>query len=298
MIPRERLIVALDVSSATQAQRIVSSLGDSVRAYKIGMQLYTAAGPQIVRDLIASGKEVFLDLKYHDIPNTVAAAVREAAQLGVSMLTVHASGGGKMLRAAVQAAREPDEFGDTVPARTDVLSPDKQNRGGAGVLARTEDDLKAVAPNNDFGGAGVAARTNIPARTKNKPLILAVTILTSMDTFDLRETGIRDPVLDQVVRLASIALDAGCDGLVSSAHEVKALRAKFGDGFLAITPGVRPAGADHGDQARVVTPADALAAGATCIVVGRPITAAADPARATREILDDLESSQSRPISR
>jgi orotidine-5'-phosphate decarboxylase len=236
MTPRERLIVALDVSSASEAQKIASSLGDSVQTYKVGMQLYTAEGPQVVGDLIASGKKVFLDLKYHDIPTTVAAAVREAAQLGVSMLTVHASGGSKMLRAAAEAARNRD------------------------------------------------------AQTK----VLAVTVLTSMDETDLRETGINDPVLDQVIRLASIALKSGCEGIVSSAHEVKALRAKLGDEFLAVTPGVRPAGASHGDQARVVTPAEAIAAGATHIVVGRPITAVPNPARAAADILREIESQSSR----
>jgi orotidine-5'-phosphate decarboxylase len=232
MIPaRERLIVALDVSSAKDAQKIVSSLGDSVQLYKVGMQLYTAEGPPMVRDLIASGRKVFLDLKYHDIPNTVAAAVREAAQLGVSMLTVHASGGTKMLHAAVEAAREK--------------------------------------------GSG--------------PQILAVTVLTSMDDEDLNETGVHGPVEDQVVWLASLALDAGCAGVVSSPREVRTLRAKLGSDFLAVTPGVRPAGAAHGDQARVATPSEAIAAGATHIVVGRPITGAANPAAEAEKILQELE---------
>jgi orotidine-5'-phosphate decarboxylase len=232
MIPaRERLIVALDVSSAKDAQKIVSSLGDSVQLYKVGMQLYTAEGPQMVRDLIAAGRKVFLDLKYHDIPNTVAAAVRGAGRLGVSMLTVHASGGTKMLHAAVEAAREK--------------------------------------------GSG--------------PLILAVTVLTSMDEQDLNETQVQGPVEDQVVWLASLALDARCAGVVSSPREVRTLRAKLGSNFLAVTPGVRPAGAAHGDQARVATPAEAIAAGATHIVVGRPITAAANPAAEAEKILQELE---------
>lgn len=237
MNPCERLIVALDVPSATEALKIVSSLGNSVQTYKVGMQLYTAEGPRIVRDLISSAKKIFLDLKYHDIPNTVAAAVSEASRLGISLLTVHASGGSKMLRAAVQAARE----------------------------------------------------------SKCQTRILAVTVLTSMDEHDLHEIAVHDPVLDQVVRLASIALNAGCDGVVSSAHEVKALRAKLGDNFLAVTPGVRPAGTARGDQARVVTPAEAIAAGATHIVVGRPITGATDPAAAAREILKEIEE-QSSPL--
>ncbi|SRR5216684_2378176 len=228
--PRERLIVALDVSSAKDAQKIVSSLGDAVQTYKVGMQLYTAEGPRVVRDLVASGRKVFLDLKYHDIPNTVAAAVREAAQLEVSMLTVHASGGTKMLHAAVEAAREKESH----------------------------------------------------------PQILAVTVLTSMDDQDLNETGVHGQVVDQVVWLASLALEAGCSGVVSSAREVKTLRAKLGRDFLAVTPGVRPAGAAHGDQARVTTPAEAIAAGATHIVVGRPISAAANPAQEAAKILQEL----------
>jgi orotidine-5'-phosphate decarboxylase len=228
--PRERLIVALDVSSSPEAQKIVAALGDSVQTYKVGMQLYTAEGPQIVRDLVALGRKVFLDLKYHDIPNTVAAAVREAAQLGVSMLTVHASGGAKMLEAATDAA----------------------------------------------GGANAALH------------ILAVTVLTSMNETDLRETGVQCPVENQVTRLASMAINAGCAGVVSSARELKSLRAKFGSAFLAVTPGVRPAGSAHGDQARVVTPAEAIAAGATHIVVGRPITGAPNPAHAAEEILKEI----------
>jgi orotidine-5'-phosphate decarboxylase len=231
MSPRERLIVALDVSSPAQAQKIVTSLGNSVQTYKVGMQLYTAEGPQVIRDLVASGRRVFLDLKYHDIPNTVAAAVREAAQLGVSMLTVHASGGMKMLRAAAEAAQE-----------------------------------------------------------KNSALqVLAVTVLTSMDEQDLSATGVPGQVVDQVVRLASMALKAGCAGIVSSAQEVRTLRAKLGGDYLAVTPGVRPAGSPHGDQARVVTPAEAIAAGATHIVVGRPITAAANPALEAEKILREMQ---------
>jgi orotidine-5'-phosphate decarboxylase len=226
----------LDVSSAAAAQKIVSALGDSVHIYKVGMQLYTAEGPQIVRDLVNSGRRVFLDLKYHDIPNTVASAVRQAAQLGVTMLTVHASGGEKMLRVAVEAGR--------------------------------------VA-------AGVHACQS--------PLqILAVTVLTSMDESDMHQTGVSGALLDQVVRLTSTALGTGCAGVVSSAREVRALRAKLGENFLIVNPGVRPAGSDHGDQARVVTPAEAIQSGATHIVVGRPITAAKDPAAAAQSIQQEV----------
>lgn len=229
---RDQLIVALDVSSATQAQKIVSSLGDAVHFYKVGMQLYTAEGPSIVRELISSGRRVFLDLKYHDIPNTVASAVREAGKLGVSLLTVHGFGGSKMLRAAAEAARESN------PA------------------------MKVVA----------------------------VTVLTSMDQDDLNEI-MHGNLGEQAVYLAGLALRAGCHGVVSSAREVRALRERLGSDFLIVTPGVRPAGAAHGDQARVVTPAEAIAAGSTHLVVGRPITGATNPAQEAQKIIREIEQS-------
>jgi|SRR5579884_2373387 len=228
--PSERLIVALDVPTADDVRKIVTALGNSVRIYKVGMQLYTAEGPEIVRELVGLGHKVFLDLKYHDIPNTVSAAVRSAAELGVIMLTVHASGGMKMLRAAAEAASSAQLH------------------------------------------------------------VLAVTVLTSMAQADLTETGVQRELLDQVVSLGTMAIEAGCDGVVSSAQEVKALRTKLGRNFLAVTPGVRPSGTAHGDQARVVTPAEAIAAGASHIVVGRPIAAAKDPAAAVRSILKELQS--------
>jgi orotidine-5'-phosphate decarboxylase len=228
--PRHRLIVALDVSSAAAARKIVASVGDSAHTYKVGMQLYTAEGPAVVRELVSSGRRVFLDLKYHDIPNTVGAAVREAAQLGVSMLTVHASGGAQMLRAATEAAA-----------------------------------IQAKAP-----------------------WVLAVTVLTSLDDADLNTLGIRENVVGQVLRLAALALSNGCRGVVASAHEAAALREDFGQEFVIVTPGVRPAGSGRADQVRVVTPAEAVAFGATHIVVGRPITAAADPAAEARAILGQL----------
>jgi orotidine-5'-phosphate decarboxylase len=227
--PRERLIVALDVSSATAAQKIVAAVGDSALTYKVGMQLYTAEGPRVVRDLVEAGRKVFLDLKYHDIPNTVASAVREAAQLGVSMMTVHASGSEKMLRAAVDAAR--------------VVNPEL--------------------------------------------IVLAVTVLTSMGQDDLEKIGIPEPLVDEVLRLAGLALKCGCQGIVASAREAAVVR-RLGQGFAIVTPGVRPAGAGHADQVRVVTPAEAIAAGATHIVVGRPITEAEDPAAAAKEILKEM----------
>jgi orotidine-5'-phosphate decarboxylase len=224
--PRKRLIVALDVSSAAAAKKIVAAVGDTAFCYKVGMQLYTAEGPQVVRDLVGSGRKVFLDLKYHDIPTTVAAAVREAAQLGVSMLTVHASGGAKMLAAATEAA--------------------------------------------------------------NSVMVLAVTVLTSLDDRDLDKLGVQGRVRDQVLRLAALALTNGCKGIVASAHEAADLRSELGDDFAIVTPGVRPAGTDVADQARVVTPAAAITAGATHIVVGRPITGAPDPGSEARAILAQI----------
>jgi orotidine-5'-phosphate decarboxylase len=227
--PRLRLIVALDVSTAVAARQIIAAVGDSALTYKVGMQLYTAEGPQVVRDLVASGRKVFLDLKYHDIPNTVGAAVREAAQLGVSMLTVHAAGGSRMLRAAVEAAG---------------------SRAGL--------------------------------------LVLAVTVLTSMDEADLEPTGVPGQVKAQVLRLATLALAEGCQGVVTSAREAPALRSTLGNNFAIVTPGVRLPGSGHADQRRVVTPAEAIAAGASHIVVGRPITEAADPAAEAKAILEQI----------
>ena len=176
--PRQRLIVALDVSTAAAAQKIVAAVGDSALTYKVGMQLYTAEGPQVVRDLVASGRRVFLDLKYHDIPNTVGAAVSEAAKLGVSMLTVHASGSSKMLRAAADAAQARPEL-----------------------------------------------------------MVLAVTVLTSMDGNDLETIGMRGTVADSVVRLATIALANGCQGIVTSAREASNLRAELGERVRHRDPG-------------------------------------------------------------
>ncbi len=227
--PRQRLIVALDVSTAAAAQKIVAAVGDSALTYKVGMQLYTAEGPQVVRDLVASGRRVFLDLKYHDIPNTVGAAVAEAARLGVSMLTVHASGSRKMLKAAVEAAQSHPEL-----------------------------------------------------------MVLAVTVLTSMGGEDLDLIGMSGTVEESVTRLTTVALASGCQGIVTSAREATAVRAKFGNDFAIVTPGVRPAGASVGDQVRVVTPAEAIEAGASHIVVGRPITEAPDPAAEARAILRQI----------
>ncbi len=231
MQARERLIVALDVASASEARSIAAAVGDTAGIYKIGKQLFTAEGPHLVRELVGSGRRVFLDLKFHDIPNTVAAVVREAAKLGVSMLSVHASGGARMLQEAVSAA----------------------------------------------------------AASRPSPLVLAVTVLTSLTDEDLQQTGVSGRVVDQVLRLAALARAQGCGGVVASAQEARELRRELGTGFAIVTPGVRPVGTAAGDQARVVTPAEALRAGATHIVVGRPITGARDPGAAARAIVEEIE---------
>jgi len=228
-VASDRLIVALDAPNAAAARQLATAVGPSADVYKIGKQLFTAEGPALVRELTSAGHKVFLDLKYHDIPNTVAAAVTEAARLGVAMLTVHASGGRRMLKAAVEAAQA----------------------------------------------------------SESKPLILAVTVLTSLSQDELNEVGVPGSCEEQVLRLARIAVESGC-GIVCSALESSLLRKELGEGFEIVTPGIRPAGAEIGDQTRVVTPAQALRNGATRIVVGRPITAAKDPSAAARSIVEEL----------
>jgi orotidine-5'-phosphate decarboxylase len=228
---RERLIVALDVSTAREARELVQRIGDAAGYYKVGLQLFTSEGPSFVRDLISSGRKVFLDLKLHDIPNTVAHATVHARELGASLVTVHASGGSAMLRAAAESA------GDRMR-------------------------------------------------------LLAVTILTSMNDEDVQEIGMAGRVLDQALRLASLARAAGIRGVVSSAREAAQLRKSLGEGFAIVTPGVRPRGADTNDQQRVATPGEAVAAGASHVVVGRPITHAADPTRAAAAILSEIEQAQ------
>ncbi len=230
MKPEDHLIVALDVSSAADAQTLVQRLGSAVSTYKVGSQLFTAEGSGVVRDLAGSGKKIFLDLKFHDIPNTVAGGVRSAAALGAWMLTVHAAGGSAMLRAAVEAARQ---------------SP-------------------------------------------KPPLIVAVTVLTSLSDSDLQETGVSGRTVDHALVLATLARNCGCDGIVASPREARIIRQDLGAGFVIVTPGIRPGGSATQDQARVNTPAEAVAAGADYLVVGRPITEAADPARAARSIVQEI----------
>jgi orotidine-5'-phosphate decarboxylase len=236
---REKLIVALDFASENQARTLVSQLGDTVGFYKVGKELFTAVGPSIVRELVGAGKKVFLDLKFHDIPNTVAGAVRSASALGVSLLTVHASGGSKMLQAAAKAAAE---------------SP-------------------------------------------SQPTVLAVTVLTSLAAPDLDEIGITATVEAQVLRLATLALNAGCGGIVASAQEAARLRESLGTSFTLVTPGIRPAGSGAADQARVVTPEQALRSGSDYLVIGRPITAADSPASAAHAILQQIQSALSADVT-
>ncbi|HKD82751.1 MAG TPA: orotidine-5'-phosphate decarboxylase [Candidatus Angelobacter sp.] len=225
---RERLIVALDVSTADVARALVQRIGDAAGTYKVGLQLFTAEGPDFVRDLVRSGRRVFLDLKLHDIPNTVSHAVKQAVDLGVDMLTVHAAGGSAMLRAARDAA-------------------------------------------------------------DGKLNVLAVTVLTSLRDEDMDETGISGRVTDQALRMAALAQNSGCQGIISSPREALLIRKSLGEGFAIVTPGIRPAGAESNDQQRTATPAQAIANGASHIVVGRPITHASDPVQAVRTIISEME---------
>jgi orotidine-5'-phosphate decarboxylase len=227
---RGRLIVALDVAGANAANALVSRLDENCRWFKVGLELFAAAGPGFVESLATRGYSVFLDLKFHDIPNTVAGAVRSAAMLGARLLTVHASGGPAMLEAA-RAALE-----------------------------------------------GVA----------NPPQLLAVTVLTSMDTAQLKASGVERAPGSQVALLAKMGLKAGIRGFVCSPEETAKLRALTGPEGVIVVPGIRPAGVEAGDQKRLATPADALRNGASYLVVGRPITQAKEPARAAEAILSEM----------
>lgn len=232
---RDRLIVALDMPTLDEALAMAGRLHGVVRWFKVGMELYNATGPRAVEALRQRGADVFLDLKLHDIPVTVARTVRILAQLGAGLLNVHASGGKAMLAAAAEAA---------------------------GVAV-----------------AGV-----------DRPRLIAVTVLTSLDEAALRdEIGVSGSPAEVVRRWAQLARDAGLDGVVCSPHEIAAVKASCGAGFLTVTPGVRSLGADLADQKRVATPAAAIQAGGDYLVVGRPITGAADPAAAARAILDEME---------
>ena len=235
----DKLIVALDVETPAQALSLVKELGTVAGMFKIGSQLFTLAGPQIVKDVVSSGAKVFLDLKFHDIPHQVAGSARSAAQLGVSMFTVHASGGAEMMRRAVEAVADVAEREGTV-----------------------------------------------------RSAVLAVSVLTSIDANTLSQIGINSSPEESVLRLVKLAEQSGVDGVVASPQEAETIRASVANRkFLIVTPGIRPARKDAGadDQRRVATPEAALKAGADYLVVGRPITAAADPLAAAREIAAEME---------
>jgi len=238
MTARDKLIVALDVPTAEAGARLADKLEGHVGAFKIGLENFSAEGPVLARFLTSRNARVFLDLKFHDIPNTVRAAAREAAHLGVAMLNVHALGGLKMMEAAREGAAEG-----------------ARDRGGA-----------------------------------VRPLVLAVTVLTSLGPDDLQQLGVAGSPEEVVVRLARLAHAAGLDGVVASPKEIAALRAALGPDFVIVTPGIRPASAEVNDQVRIATPASAIQAGASYLVVGRPITGATDPAAAADKIVSEIES--------
>ena len=221
-----RIIVALDFSSERQVLDFIAQLEPSMCKLKVGKELFTLAGPSLVRQLTDKGFDVFLDLKFHDIPNTVARACKVAVDMGVWMLNVHALGGRNMLLAAREA-------------------------------------LEGI---------------------ENRPLLIAVTILTSMGQQDLQEIGLSGNPEDNVLRLAALTHDAGLDGVVCSSREVSSLRHAQGDTFTLVTPGIRPAGSDAGDQKRIMTPTDAIQAGSNYLVIGRPITQSRNPVQTLETI--------------
>lgn len=235
-LERRNLIVALDVETAAEARGIVAELKDCVGAFKIGLQLFSAAGPDLVREVVDSGAKVFLDLKFHDIPNTVAKAAREVSKLGVWMFNVHASGGSEMMRRTIVEVAEA-----------------------------------------------------CSVRPGERPLVIAVTVLTSSNEDTLIETGLRGPVDSQVLKLAALASNCGLDGIVASPHEVKLVRENIADkDFIIVTPGIRPAFATNDDQKRVMTPGEAVSAGADHLVIGRPILQAPDRIAAIGKILGEI----------
>lgn len=224
MQPRDRLVIALDVSSRDDVLRFVDMLHDAAGVFKIGLQAFTALGPSIVREVVSRGERVFVDLKIHDIPNTARHAIGEVASLGASIATVHAAGGEAMLRACAHPTL----------------------------------------------------------------LVLGVTVLTSLDGAELQRIGFSGTPVGNAVRLAQLSKSAGLRGVVASPQEIVPIREACGEGFVILTPGIRPAGADAADQRRTMTPREAVSAGADYIVVGRPITNAADPRSAALRIVEEM----------
>lgn len=233
MKPTERIFVAIDTPDMERALELAGMLKGLVGGFKVGKEFFTANGPAGVDQIVGLDMPVFLDLKFHDIPNTVAGAVRSSLPMNPSIVNVHAAGGAAMMKAASDAAAEAGD---------------------------------------------------------NRPLVIAVTVLTSLDRSDLDATGIHDDVVEQVTRLAVLAKDSGLDGVVCSAQEIMRLRGACGRDFKIITPGIRPDWASKGDQKRVVTPAEAIHLGADYLVIGRPITGADNPAEAASRIADELDS--------
>lgn len=234
MRTKDRIIVALDTDSRATALSLVRRLKAQVGVFKIGSQLFTAEGPEIVREIIEMGEKIFLDLKFHDIPNTVARAVSVAAGMGISMLTLHTLGGLSMLESAARQIRDSH-------------------------------------------------------KASEKPLLLGVTVLTSMSDTDLEEVGVYAEAETQVVLLAGIALKAGLDGVVASPKELPRLRQEYGPALKLVVPGIRPSGSDSHDQTRIANPAEAIQAGADYLVIGRPITASSDPSGSVQQIIEMIE---------
>jgi len=233
--PKDKIIFALDVEHFREAQHWVAFLKDHVGIFKVGKQLFTHAGPKMIDMIRGKGQKVFLDLKFHDIPNTVARAGEEATKLNVTMFNLHALGGFEMMRKTVEASRT------------------------------------------------TAKSLGIP-----KPLILAVTILTSMDEDSLKEVGVQGPLLEEVGRLAHLSLKAGVDGVVASPQEIGMIRQKCGEDFLIVTPGIRLPSEKKDDQKRTMSPKEAINAGANYLVIGRPIKEAKDPLEAVQKIIEDI----------
>jgi orotidine-5'-phosphate decarboxylase len=233
--PKEKIIFALDVEHFREAQQWVNLLKDRIGVFKVGKQLFTHAGPKVIDMIRQKGQKAFLDLKFHDIPNTVSKAAEEATKLNVSMFNLHALGGFEMMKKTVEASR------------------------------------------------AMAKSLSI-----TKPLILAVTILTSMDEDTIKEVGIQGPLLEEVGRLALLSMKAGVDGVIASPQEIGIIRQRCGEKFLIVTPGVRMPSEKKDDQKRTMSPKEAITAGANYLVIGRPIKEAKDPLEAVQKIIEDI----------